>query len=372
MSLTLPISTSPLHIMIWNDTSNSHITTIPVSSSENDKLITQLRNKIEELERRVEQLTMEKTNKREFLPTTPAYTLRTVSDILLNPPTPIYNKSPYFKSTSVPEPIGLEIRTPVHKVQKVNEEDLPTPIAFNEAVKNIEAEVKNSVKEVHINKETNVNVRKPIVFYELVGEKKITSETKPIVLYELVDKKKEEEFANQIDEEASSIKNKESASGEEVEEEEQEEEVQEEVVDSLAALAHRPSADSDESASGEEEVVEEEVVEEEIVEEEEVEEEVEEEEEEVDSLAALAHCPSADSDESASGEEEEEEEVEEEVEEEEEEEALELEEIEYKGVTYYKDSSNQVYKMDDDGDLDETPIGVWNEQKQKVMRYSSS
>ena len=42
------------------------------------------------------------------------------------------------------------------------------------------------------------------------------------------------------------------------------------------------------------------------------------------------------------------------------------------GVTYYKDSSNQVYKMDDDGDLDDTPIGVWNEQKQKIMRYSSA
>jgi hypothetical protein len=372
MSLTLPISTSPLHIMIWNDTSNSHITTIPVSSSENDKLITQLRNKIEELERRVEQLTMEKSNKREFLPTTPAYTLRTVSDILLNPPTPIYNKSPYFKSTSVPEPIGLEIRTPVHKVQKVNEEDLPTPIAFNEVVKKVEEEEKKNDNITYINKEADVKMsnRKPIVFYERDKEEK---KSKSIVLYEIVNKKKEEEFANQIDESNTKvngdsiahtpiIEENKSTSGEEEKEVDslahhpsadsgEEVEEQEVEVDSLAALAHRPSADSDESASGEEEEVEEEEVEEEVVEEEEEEEEVEEEEEEVV-----------------------EEEVEEEEEEvvEEEEEALELEEIEYKGVTYYKDSSNQVYKMDDDGDLDETPIGVWNEQKQKVMRYSSS
>lgn len=68
-------------------------------------------------------------------------------------------------------------------------------------------------------------------------------------------------------------------------------------------------------------------------------------------------------------EEEEEEEV---MEDEEEEVAVEYEEIEYKGVTYYKDSENQVYLLDEDGDLDDTPVGIWNEQKQKVLKYATA
>lgn len=66
-------------------------------------------------------------------------------------------------------------------------------------------------------------------------------------------------------------------------------------------------------------------------------------------------------------EEEEEEEAEEEVEE-----AVEYEEIEYKGVKYYKDSENQVYVLDADGDLDDTPVGVWNEEKKKVLKYAKA
>ena len=50
---------------------------------------------------------------------------------------------------------------------------------------------------------------------------------------------------------------------------------------------------------------------------------------------------------------------------------MELEEFEYKGQTYYKDGDNQVYQMVD-GELDDTPIGVWNEQKQKVLKYPKS
>jgi hypothetical protein len=56
----------------------------------------------------------------------------------------------------------------------------------------------------------------------------------------------------------------------------------------------------------------------------------------------------------------------------EEDEALELEEFEYKGVTYYRDAELQVYQLDTDGDLDETPIGVWNESKQKVLKYAKA
>ena len=49
--------------------------------------------------------------------------------------------------------------------------------------------------------------------------------------------------------------------------------------------------------------------------------------------------------------------------------AVELEEFEYKGTTYYKDPENLVYQLDDDGDLDDTAIGIWSEEKKKVLRY---
>jgi outer membrane murein-binding lipoprotein Lpp len=71
--------------------------------------------------------------------------------------------------------------------------------------------------------------------------------------------------------------------------------------------------------------------------------------------------------------EEAEEEVEEEAEAEEAEEAEaegeELTEFEYKGTTYWRDSENLVYSVDGDGDLDDTPIGVWSEEKKKVLKY---
>lgn len=54
------------------------------------------------------------------------------------------------------------------------------------------------------------------------------------------------------------------------------------------------------------------------------------------------------------------------------EEALELEEFEYKGATYFKDTENQVYQVSADGDLDDTPIGVWNAEKQKVLKYAKA
>ena len=65
--------------------------------------------------------------------------------------------------------------------------------------------------------------------------------------------------------------------------------------------------------------------------------------------------------------EEEEEVMEEEVEEEvEEAQEVELEEFIYKKKTYYKDGENQVYQMDSEGNLDESPIGMWNEQTQRI------
>jgi cobalamin biosynthesis protein CobT len=91
---------------------------------------------------------------------------------------------------------------------------------------------------------------------------------------------------------------------------------------------------------------EEEMVEE--VEEEEAEEEVVEVEEEVVEV-----------------EEEEEEEAEEEAEEEE---AEEVEEFTFKNKKYYKDSANNVYGVDADGELlSEDTIGVWDVQRQRIL-----
>ena len=63
----------------------------------------------------------------------------------------------------------------------------------------------------------------------------------------------------------------------------------------------------------------------------------------------------------------------EEVEEEEEEEVAEgeeTEEFEFKGNTYYRDSSGLVYGLDADGELIETPLGRWIEAKNSVKFFS--
>ena len=49
--------------------------------------------------------------------------------------------------------------------------------------------------------------------------------------------------------------------------------------------------------------------------------------------------------------------------------AEELEEFEYKGTTYWKDSQNQVYITDESGDLVDQPYGVWSDEKKKVLKY---
>ena len=57
------------------------------------------------------------------------------------------------------------------------------------------------------------------------------------------------------------------------------------------------------------------------------------------------------------------------AEEEEEDAAEELEDFEYKGTTYWKDSQNQVYITDETGDLVDQPYGVWSDEKKKVLKY---
>ena len=142
---------------------------------------------------------------------------------------------------------------------------------------------------------------------------------------------------------SNSVKKQEDTQREEEEIEVEEEEV---VVEEQEEQEEEEVVVEEEEEQGEEEVV---------VEEQEVKEKQQKKEEAVEEVEEEA--------------EDTEEEAEEEEEEEEEGEAKELEEFEYKGVTYYKDSENQVYKMDEDGDLDDTPIGVWNEEKQKLLKY---
>jgi hypothetical protein len=114
-------------------------------------------------------------------------------------------------------------------------------------------------------------------------------------------------------------------------------EVQQEIahreVTGAAELAEAEAAEVEEQ----EEVVEEEEEEEEVVEEEVVEEEEVEEEE-----------------------------VEEEGEE------LELEEFVYKrnGKSYYRDQDNNVYQDDEDGNLVDTPVGVWNPKTERIHPLS--
>lgn len=65
-------------------------------------------------------------------------------------------------------------------------------------------------------------------------------------------------------------------------------------------------------------------------------------------------------------------EVEEEVEEEEEEETeeVELEPFEYRGNTYARDASNQVYAVDEDGNANDEVVGIWNPKTQRIVRVS--
>ena len=62
----------------------------------------------------------------------------------------------------------------------------------------------------------------------------------------------------------------------------------------------------------------------------------------------------------------EEEELEEEVEEEEETEALELEEFLHKGKSYYKDPSNVVYILDENGEP--TSVGRWDSKTSRILK----
>ncbi len=91
--------------------------------------------------------------------------------------------------------------------------------------------------------------------------------------------------------------------------------------------------------------------------------EVEEEEEEEFEEQVIEEADMADDEEEAEEEVEEEEVEEEEVEEEE---AEELTEFVYRKQTYYRDSENMCYQLDEDGNLIDTPIGVWNATTNRI------
>ena len=93
---------------------------------------------------------------------------------------------------------------------------------------------------------------------------------------------------------------------------------------------------------------------------------VEETEEEVEEAEEAEEAEEVE--EEAEEAEEEVEEAEEEVEEaEEEEEGVELEEIIFKGKTYYKDPENNVYMPTDDGGCSDDPIGTWDVARSRVL-----
>jgi hypothetical protein len=61
-----------------------------------------------------------------------------------------------------------------------------------------------------------------------------------------------------------------------------------------------------------------------------------------------------------------------EEEQEEEEDSLNVEPFEYNGRTYYKDEENNVYQEDEEGGVDDTPIGRYLEAKKKIKFYPTS
>jgi hypothetical protein len=50
---------------------------------------------------------------------------------------------------------------------------------------------------------------------------------------------------------------------------------------------------------------------------------------------------------------------------------LELEEIEYNKVKYYKDAENFIYSIDKDDQPSENPIGYWKDKTSTIAFYKS-
>ena len=316
-TVSVPVSSVPTHIVVWHE---GNATTAPSATNE----LVELRKRVEELEKMVRSLVSQPR-------------LRTVSEILsgrrmsssdvsaIETPEDAQYQSPYFTATRVIEPVGLSVvTTPLHTATIAPH--IPEIKVFEDIV---EAAAAKKVKTVTLN---GMN----FACHTWKGDTIYCQESTGRAFIDPKDAFN--------DPDAYSIGYWDAAKGRLEQKESMLDEVNQ--LDEIVEVNQLEEVEEEE-----EEVVEEEVQqEEEEVEEEEVVEEVEKEEVVEEEVV-------------------EEEVLEEEVEEEEAEEAMELEEIEYKGVTYYKDAQNQIYQMDANGDLDDTPIGVWNEQKQKVLKY---
>jgi chemotaxis protein histidine kinase CheA len=142
------------------------------------------------------------------------------------------------------------------------------------------------------------------------------------------------------------------------EEQEQEQEEEEVDIDEIVKSMKEMDIEEDDMLEDQEEDDADRLEEEEKEQEQETKEEEQEQEQEQE-------------EETKEGEQQEEEETKEKEQEEQEQEAEEFKEFVWKGQTYYKDSENLVYQLDTDGDLIDTPIGIWKEETQKLVKYKA-
>ena len=168
-----------------------------------------------------------------------------------------------------------------------------------------------------------------------IGSKKMTGEE--AAEEEVVEAEEEEEEVVEAEEEV-------------VEAEEEVVEAEEEVVEAEEEEEEVVEAEDEEVVEADKEVVE---AEEEVVEAEEEEEVVEAEEEVVEAEEEVVEA---------------EEEVVE-AEEEEEEEGMAVEEIEYNGSRYYKDTENFIYSVNKDDEPSDNPVGYWKVKTQTIAFY---
>jgi primosomal protein N' len=232
----------------------------------------------------------------------------------------------FFPTALYPTPCGIEVKSRSNSF--TNEFDLNvfrtiSKVSGPDASQDAEEEKEQEQEEVDID--------------EIVNSMKEMDMDEDDMLEGEEEQEEQEVQEEQEDQEVEETK------GEEQEVEETKEEEQEETKEEVEETKEEVEETKEEGVEEEHQEVEEEEEDQEVEEEEEYQEEVEEEEE-----------------------------YQEEVEEEEEDqEAEEFKEFLWKGQTYYKDSENLVYQLDTDGDLIDTPIGIWKEESQKLVKYKA-
>lgn len=340
--LTFAVQKTPTHIVVWNDDSHSHHNKHHNDNNLHREEIQILKERIETLERLVQSL-LDQNNK------------------VSNTNTFFMNKakaSPFFKSTNVTEPIGLEVMN-----FNLDNESLPTEsehssicesqifhnvvekASHTEGTINTSHQVSKKVKEVN-EKQVVLNGMNFIVrnwgndiIYcdEITGRAFIdpndafNDPTKFYIGYWDEKQGKIIEREDSISIESDSIKKEKDMKKEvEIEEEQKKEThisvVKEDVKGNIIEEINTNNKDNDIPANDV------------IVDNQDDNEDNQEDEENED---------------------------------EDEEGGIELEEFEYKGVTYYKDQDSIVYQNNEEGEPDvENPIGIWDEVKQKIKKYS--